>query len=199
MRKIYKSQKGFSLIELMVSLTIFSIVMTVAMGTLLILIDANGKAQALSGAMTNVSFAMDSMSRSLRTGKNFKCANSISTTDLTNATVGNCTNGSAIVFTPGFESTWRMAYRRNGTVIEQRIEKGSTNGTWTPITSDMPPAAVTVSELKFSISGSENNQDANDENQPRINLLVKGSVQNGLEAATAFSVQTNVTQRVLDF
>ena len=40
-------KKGFTLIELMVSLTVFSIVMVVSIGTLLIMIDSNAKAQAL--------------------------------------------------------------------------------------------------------------------------------------------------------
>ncbi len=190
--------RGFSLIELMVSLTIFSIVMTLSISTLLVLIDANAKAQALSSSMTNLSFALDSMTRNIRTGKDFRC---VSGSSLGSSLVGSnqdCLSGSdGIAFTPGFEDTWRMAYRLNGTVIEQWIDKPGPDS-WVPITSDSAPAAVNVRNLEFMVSGSASAA-SNDGSQPRISLLVVGSVTNGLETPTTFKVQSNVTQRVLDY
>ena len=200
----YKNKsKGFSLIELMVSLTIFSIVMTISMGTLLVLIDANAKAQALSSAMTNLSFAMDSMTRSIRTGKDYYCAAaaSVAGTSAFNSNTQDCISGNtAIIFTPGFESEWRMAYRLNGTSIEQRIDKNGVAGDWVAITSDQQPAAVVVDTLTFVVEGSADTAAASpDFDQPRISLLVAGSVQNGLVNATRFQIQSNVTQRVLNY
>jgi prepilin-type N-terminal cleavage/methylation domain-containing protein len=201
------NSRGFSLIELMVALTIFSIVMTVSIGTLIVLIDANGKAQALSSAMTNLSFAIDSMTRNLRTGRNFNCVSSISSTaqdGLINSfgveEQQDCLGGqSAIVFTPGFESSWRMAYRLNGDVIEQWIDKPSQTDSWVAITSDAPPAAVDISTLKFIVQGSDDYLSDGDDDQPRIVLLIAGTVENGLEEATEFQVQSNVIQRVLNY
>ena len=192
-------KRGFSLIELMVSLTIFSIVMTLSISTLLVLIDANAKAQALSSSMTNLSFAIDSMTRNIRTGKDFRC---VSGSSLESTLVGSnqdCLSGSTgIAFTPGFEDTWRMAYRLNGTVIEQWIDKPSIQDEWVPITSTEQPSAVNVSNLEFMVNGSAT-AGSNDVVQPRISLLVVGSVSNGLETPTIFKVQSNVTQRVLDY
>ena len=68
--------RGFTLVELMVSLTIFSIVMMVSTGTLLVLIDVNAKAQALYSATSNLSFALDSMTREMRTGYHYYCDDS---------------------------------------------------------------------------------------------------------------------------
>jgi len=199
--------RGFSLIELMVALTIFSIVMTLSISTLLVLIDANAKAQALSSAMTNLSFAIDSMTRNLRTGRKYVC---LSATDSAlgasnlpdDATTGDCasgsTNNTAIVFTPGFEDSTRMAYRLNGTVIEQWIDKPLITDSWVPITSNEQPAAVNISDLEFIVSGS-GSASTGDTAQPRISMLVVGSVSNGLETPTVFKVQSNVTQRVLDY
>jgi prepilin-type N-terminal cleavage/methylation domain-containing protein len=203
--------RGFSLIELMVALTIFSIVMTVAVGTLLVLIDANAKAQALSSAMTNLSFAIDSMTRNIRTGRDYYCT---SGTNLNNSLPGevggsgdtvryqtqDCVAGNdAIVFTPGFETTTRMAYRLNNGSIEQWVDVQGESDGWVPITSDQPPAAVTVDELQIVVVGSDDNLDNDDEEQPRISLLISGSVENGLENPTEFQVQSNVTQRVLNY
>ncbi len=198
------TQRGFSLIELMVALSIFSIVMTVSIGTLIVLIDANGKAQAVTSAMTNLSFAIDSMTRNLRTGRDFYCtsASSLNGSALPGSTnTADCPSGNAaIVFTPGFESTWRMAYRLNGSRVEQWIDRGASNrGSWVPITSDAPPAAVNVNTLSFIVTGSDDYLGDGNDDQPRIALLIEGMVDNGLEEATEFSVQSNVVQRVLNY
>lgn len=207
-----RSTSGFSLIELMVSISIFAIVMTISMGTLMTLIDANAKAQALSSAMTNISFALDSMTRNIRTGRNFECTSGTSFTGSVlpaedGAANNDCPTGdTAIIFTPGFATSTRMAYRLNGGRIEQWIDKKDKNGadiqdSWVPITSDTPPAAVTIDTLKFVLRGSQDTDGipSSDYDQPNVSLLISGSVQNGLDQSTEFQVQSKVTQRVLNF
>lgn len=68
-----RAQKGFTLIEMIVSLALFSIVVTTAVGALLALINANQQLQNQQGVMTNLSLALDSMTRELRTGFNYYC------------------------------------------------------------------------------------------------------------------------------
>ncbi len=194
-------KRGFSLVELMVSLSIFSIVMTLSVSTLLVLIDANAKAQALSSAMTNITFALDSMTRNLRTGSNFYCtsAASINTTLPNLNSVQNCAGGNtAVVFTPGLDSTARIAYRLNGTTIEQRIDRGSVEGSWVPITSNQVPVGVTITTLRFVVEGVADTGSNNAE-QPRASFLVRGYAQNGLSANTQFEIQSRITQRILDY
>jgi prepilin-type N-terminal cleavage/methylation domain-containing protein len=187
-------QQGFSLVELMVSLTIFSIVMTIAVSTLLVLIDANAKAQALSSAMTNVTFALDSMSRNLRTGMDLYCSSSLGSGALPSGTQ-DCAGGSGIVFTPGFDITKRVAYRLNGTTIEQRIDRNGVIGQWVAITSNQAPVGVAISTLRFVLEGTQ----SSDTTQPRVTFLVRGYAQNGLQTPTQFDIQSRVTQRILDY
>ncbi|MEK7501416.1 MAG: type II secretion system protein [Patescibacteria group bacterium] len=59
-------KEGFTLIEMVVSLAIFSVVAVIALGALMRIISANQKAQAIQAAVTNVNFALESMSRELR-------------------------------------------------------------------------------------------------------------------------------------
>lgn len=66
-------EKGFTLIEIMVAVSIFAIVTTVTTGALITVSDVNRKAQAIKVAMDNVSFAMDNMVLNLREGANFGC------------------------------------------------------------------------------------------------------------------------------
>jgi prepilin-type N-terminal cleavage/methylation domain-containing protein len=68
--------KGFSLIEMVVALMIFSIVAVVALGALVKIISTNKKAQTLQDSITNLNFALETMTREMRVGTYFRCVNS---------------------------------------------------------------------------------------------------------------------------
>ena len=65
--------RGFTLIEIIVSLAIFSVVAVIAIGALVRVTSANRQAQAIQSGVNNVSFILDSMSRELRVGTGYKC------------------------------------------------------------------------------------------------------------------------------
>lgn len=67
------NQSGFTLIEMIVSLALFSIVVTISVGALLVLIASNERLQEEQSVMTNLSFALDSMTREIRTGTHYFC------------------------------------------------------------------------------------------------------------------------------
>ncbi len=69
----FRLKRGFSLVEMIVSMGIFAIVAVVALGAMVKIISANRKAQALQSSITNLNFALDSMSREMSTGINFYC------------------------------------------------------------------------------------------------------------------------------
>lgn len=75
MRQLHNQQNnaGFTLVEMLVSLSLFTVVLTMSVGTLLVLIDANGRAQNMQLIMTNFSFALDSMTREIRTSTDWYC------------------------------------------------------------------------------------------------------------------------------
>jgi hypothetical protein len=58
---------------MIVSLGIFSVVVTTSVGALLVLVSSNQKLQGEQSAMSNLTFAMDSMTREIRTGYNYYC------------------------------------------------------------------------------------------------------------------------------
>ncbi len=69
-------KQGFTLIEMIVSLAVFSFVATIAVGALLMLIGTNKQLQDEQSVMTNLSFALDSMTREIRTGTRYYCGSS---------------------------------------------------------------------------------------------------------------------------
>ncbi len=71
------SRAGFTLIEMLVSISIFMVVMTVAAGSMVSIMDGNRKAQAIKSVMDNLSFALEGISKSARTGSGFSVSGSL--------------------------------------------------------------------------------------------------------------------------
>jgi len=68
-----KKQRGFTLIEMIVSLGVFSVVVTIAVGALLTIIATNQQLQKEQNVMINLSFTLDRMTREIRTGTDYYC------------------------------------------------------------------------------------------------------------------------------
>jgi prepilin-type N-terminal cleavage/methylation domain-containing protein len=201
-QKNRNAQEGFSLVELMVSLTVFSVVMLVSTGTLLIMIDINAKAQAVYSSTTNLTFAIDNITRELRTGYHYLCYREELPLPSDPVSLGrfDCNEGlnaNAISFTRE-KDKYRVEFRHNGSMIEQKIDNldGSEGDTvWVPLTSD----DVVVENLSFVVSGAWRNYlDDGDTNQPTVKINISGYVNNGLDENTSFSIQSKIIQRRLD-
>ncbi|MEK7093249.1 MAG: type II secretion system protein, partial [Patescibacteria group bacterium] len=78
--KTYKLSRGFTLIEMIVSVGLFAVVMIICVAALLSLVDANKKAQAIQSVMNNLNVAVDGMVRSIRMGTNYHCGTDLSVT-----------------------------------------------------------------------------------------------------------------------
>lgn len=186
-KKIY--QKGFTLVELMVSLVIFSTVMVISAGTLLIMVDINAKAQAIYSSTTNLAFALDNMTRELRTGYHYYCGMSVPTTLPTQGSTNNCSGGVYVAFTREKDGSY-VAYRMNNARIEQYNE-----GLWVPLTSE--DVVVEIFELTVANTEPYYPLESN-QNQPVVDIFISGYVNNGLDENTDFSIQSRVVQRRLD-
>jgi len=60
-------------VEMIVSLALFSVVATVSLGALIKIVSANKKAQTLHATITNLNFALETMSREMRVGTKYDC------------------------------------------------------------------------------------------------------------------------------
>ena len=91
--------KGFTLIEMMVSVSIFAIVALITSGALVTASNVNRKAQAIKLAMDNISFAMDSMVLNFREAADFNCVASNITTGAENGIISPGTPATSGLFT----------------------------------------------------------------------------------------------------
>jgi prepilin-type N-terminal cleavage/methylation domain-containing protein len=187
-----KENKGFTLVEMMVAIAVFSIVMVTAMSALLNVIDANNKARAIKTAINNVSFALEGISKDMRMGSDYACGDSLSEPD------GECLSGGDIIKykSPRSDLPDGYAYYQYNDVdltIETCLEKNGINcsagGPFSPITSD----EVDLTNVRFYISGVESPTD-DPLTQPRMVMTVSGKAGSKEKIETRFDLQTGVSQ-----
>ncbi len=65
--------KGFSLLEMIVAIGVFSLAVVFSLSTLISLSNESRKAQATRAVMENLGATIESMSRAIRMGKGFQC------------------------------------------------------------------------------------------------------------------------------
>lgn len=184
MRK--RNEAGFTLVEMIVAVGLFGVVMIVAVTSLLSLIDANRKAQALQSVINNLNIAIDGMSRSIREGSNYRC-------NAPNG--GDCTDGSATALY--FEPYGGDRAVQSDDIVysfhDKRIYKSTIGGTEIPITAP----EVEINSMTFYVVGTA--RGGSDTQQPKVMMIIKGTA--GAEKTktrTTFHVQSTAVQRVLD-
>lgn len=196
-KKDRKAQKGFSLIEVLVSMALFIVVLTIGVGALLVLISANSKAQNMQSAVSNIQFALDSMAREIRTGNGYYCSSGTETTG-DYLVVQDCNKGTYLSIIEGGKSlsadtvNRRIAYRYNSSA--QSVERKVGNGSWVSLTD----SSVAITAMHFNVSNSANKEDGGNLLQPNATIYISGMITGVGDTSTEFTLQTTVTQRTLD-
>ena len=170
---------GFTLIEMVMSVAVFTVVALIAAGALLAVADANRKAQAFKSVVNNLHFALESVTRNFRTGSAYSVLGFPSATQECGSEYR-----SGISFTS--QDGTAVSYFLNGAQIVRRVGGGNAVGVTAP--------EVQVSRFCFLLQGEE----AGDGIQPHALLRVGGVMRGGQKLESRFDVQTFMTQRLLD-
>lgn len=184
-------QAGFTLVELLVSLTLFIIVVLALIGSLYTVNDASRKVQAMRTVMDNLNFAMESISRTVRTSENITCSG------VGSASCPITGSGSReIMMNSTLGERQKVEYKWNPD--DKSVQKRTTNldsaglpigvsTAWQTITSP----EISVDHMVFYIDGA----DPLDKKQPSVAVQLDGvaSVPNG--SPIPFSIQTYLSQR----
>ncbi len=177
-----EASRAFTLIELMVSIALFSIVVVVVAAAYLNLLKLDKDARATVQIANNLNFVIDTMSREIRTGKNYGC----------NGTQGqNCpfsgTPGNSFVFTDDSGET--ITYRLYGGQIQESINGSA----FTLITDPL----ITVNALNFYVSDADSGSQGRV--QPKVTIVVQGSITaNAGQSPITFDIETSATQRQIN-
>ena len=186
-------KRGFTLIEIIVSVGIFAIVMTVALGALLSMNLANRRAQSVRIVIDNVNFALESMTREMRLGQNYHCGTDVTPSSSTSFAVADCAGegSSGVAFVSS--ATTQIQYRL-GPIVGSECDSASVcvseNGTqFFPLTSP----EITVTALRFVVTGT-----GSDKKQPQVIIDIAGTADGGKNIQSDFKIQSTITQRVVD-
>ena len=179
------------LIEILVSLAIFSIVMTTSVGAILAILSANAKSQSTKSVVDNLSVAVENMTRSIRIGSDYKCISGHSSV-ITDQTT--CPDGAkGISFLPQDQTindaTHRVEYffDSSGTGAIYRYQPaGDTNAAALQLTAP----EVNLTAVKFYLYGS-----GNADGQSRLFISINGQSGSPGKRPTSFMLQSSVTQR----
>ncbi len=214
---------GFTLIEIIVSMAVFIVVATIAVGAFLKILSANKQAQSIETAMNNADFALDSMSRDLRVGYGYTCyddynypngnsisigknaCNSINLSILFGSSTNLTTYPTIAFYSSESPNGWSCsqpaihAYRYNpSTKILEKSEESQCNDTvigdgnspFVPLTATSSGFAIQT--FGFSVGGVTSPQ------QPKVLIYLKAAAGSNLQNQTSFTVQTSVSQRVMN-
>lgn len=217
---------GFTLIEMIVSLTLFSAVITIAVGAFLVLLAANKQLQEEQAVLTNLSFALDSMTREIRTGSGYVVTSWSSQTsggssnpfdagnDLDDvfpaAAVNSDFDGRARTAEGEPASTARVhgiAFVEGGDSVtgssNQRIvyfhdaeSQALYRRVGTGAAEQITSNGIAIVDADFFVSGAEP-LFAGNETQPAVTVYIEAQVADAVNPKT-YPIQTTVVQRILD-
>lgn len=169
----HRAANGFTVVELLVAIGLFSVAVAIAAGGLITAMRAERQVVGLIAANSNVSLVLEQVARELRTGFDF------------------CVNGLSCPLEAGgmtAELSFRNArgevvtYRREGEAVVRGVD-----GTFSVLTA----GNVSVRHLMFRIAGYVPGVDL----QPRITITIGvGTTERGA-AGTTVTLQTTVSSR----
>lgn len=218
-RSLTPQTAGFTLVEMIVSLAVFSTVVTITVGALLMIIASNQQLQQEQSVMTNLSFMLDSMTRELRTGSDYFCASrpnyaagsleaifdTSDSQEALGANVRDCPDGR-----PSGHDLQGVSFREAGGSItgggatrilyfldrtnpsDIRIMRRVGDEAAQPVSS----SGIEIIDAEFYVTGSTD-LDSGDRRQPSVTIFITARDASN-SAGPSYNIQTTVTQRALD-
>jgi prepilin-type N-terminal cleavage/methylation domain-containing protein len=183
-RNNHIATRGFTLIEMIVSVALFSIVMVIVAAAYLNLLSLDRETRAANDVADNLNFVVDTMARSIRTGGSYYCG-SFGGPD--------CTVMPSSTFNFVDDQGKSVKY----SLISGRImECYGASCTDTPMTDPR----ITVDALSFYVHGVDPGNSGNaDQAQPFVTFVIHGTITIDTNHVPAvFTIETSAVQRQID-
>jgi prepilin-type N-terminal cleavage/methylation domain-containing protein len=178
-------QKGFTLLEMLVSLALFSVVMVIVAAAYLNLINLDRQTRATNDVVNNLSFAIDNMARSIRTGTTYTCIPG----DLNGN--GTCSQFSFYDANNCFNTYSVVSSVLVDSVTDPKGTGKCLVGTNVPLTA----SNVTVTAATFYVR----NVGSGDGLEPYVTFIVQGSIYvDAAHPAITFAIQTSANERGIE-
>jgi prepilin-type N-terminal cleavage/methylation domain-containing protein len=183
--KIFKTKKGFTLVEMLIAVGLFTLIASISLGAILSIFDANRRSRSSKTVVDNLNLSIENMVRTVRFGDRYHCGTS---GGLSNPQ--NCSNGDTFLAVRFESNTHTYRYCNNSEI--RWSSTGQTNcNNMAPITS----SDMVVEYLRFYVF----NTSTSDQKQPYVIAVIKGYVGNKPTIQSKFSIQTVMSQRIIDY
>lgn len=193
-----RTESGYTIVELVVAVGLFTVVVLVSSSAFLGVVVSNRKTLAARTAIDNLNSAIESMTRTIKTGSAYHCGTSGILSDPLDCPLG--ASSMAIERQKGNPTVLsdQIIYRIGpaGTCGAGQIcfsDDGGTN--YLALTAPFPE--LSLEKLQFQVYGSVP-EPLITSKQPLVVIIIKGTAGTGT-AKTTFNVQTSVSQRLPDF
>lgn len=194
---------GYTIIELVVAVGLFVTVALIASSAFLGVMASNRKTLAMRTAMDNLNFAIESMSRDMKTGFMYHCDTSVLTGSIDVFQDCPLSSGGAYIAFEGQNGNSSLAsdqivYQLGSTdpncPSPEQICKSIDGGTsFFAVTA--PPPELHITGLAFRVLGSDPSDSP--AKQPRITVVILGYAGIG-GAQSSFDIETTISQRLPD-
>ncbi len=201
--KINETVGGFTIVETLVVLALFTTIITIATGALFSAQAVNTKLQQTQIILDGVNLAMEEVVREVRYGSIFYCSNAVPQNTPDRQSCAYPTGNSVLTFKPADAMTVNNSsndrvsyYLLNGALYKQNFPEGVASTPLQITTSD-----VTIESLKFYVKGAETTSAGTpDYRQPVVIVAISGVTRPTQPHITPvrFSVQTTASSRKLD-
>ena len=189
-QKNISKKKGFTLIEIMVSISIFAIIMVSGVGALLTITRSYNVSREISSVSTSIHFALDSLVRDIRIGDSY-FAGSFSASTFPDQYRYN--DGiSSVINLMGTNQRGHLRYTLDTTadpILRRYQNIAGLEPTDYSMLSDFE--GIEITNALFRVVGS----DPSDNIQPSVFIYLRGT---NIDDGSDFVVQTFVSQRNLD-
>jgi len=198
MKNFNQTKAGYTIIETMISISVFLVVIMIGMDTLLNANVVHQKSQDMSSIIDSLSFTMEDMARNIRVGSYYRCIAVAG--DLDSSVIGmpktgnNCFGIAFEASTPAgnpLVSTDQWVYY----IATGKLYKSTDGGAnFTQLTLDNTVVGSSPSIAGFLILGAEQPPD---KQQPIVTIRLSGNI-TYKNVVSPFSLQTSVSQRLVD-
>ncbi len=165
-----KKSRGFTLVELMVSVALVASVVSMSTSAYLVMIALNREAQAQATGINNLSYALETMIRTIRSGNTYQ--------------VVPCGAGDGL-----------MVNNPDGSETTYCREVNGTRGRITQNEASLTDPAIDITSFGFDLDGELK---ANDPVQANVKIVIKGKVNVGAGKDREFAVETLAVMRTID-
>lgn len=196
------TRKGFTLLEMMLAITLFSVASVIAVSSLFGVINFQRKASALQRVENNVNFAIKTMMVDISVGDLYYCGSAIPSGPIESIAPQSCwsSGGQLIVFrnVRNEKTVYRLdngSIRRCVDILASGVCDSGTGDSYLSLTS--ADVNIDSAASSFYVDGAEGTA-AGDTKQPRAQIVIRASTVVGRETEE-INIQTTVSQFIPDF